>query len=233
VDHLSRQLSHDPAKAARFSPVEEFAVDFSGALPDAYGDDRLVALPRDPYWFFAYWEVTPARFEKLRQEHGTSSVDSGVLVLRVYDVTGHENDGLAHAPYFDVQIPRDVTAWYVNVPKSGQTYQTELGIRLPDGRFLALLRSNRVRLPLGKVSDQTDSRWMAVSVQSGREMTEDQRFAELSKGLQGIGKGSAEIAKTMAQRWEFLKSVFSGASSSGSSSSSSWPRAPERQDEQR
>src|SRR2546428_8916486 len=39
-----------------------------GDLPRAYGRDRLVLLVRDPWWLFAYWELTPtSRIETLRR----------------------------------------------------------------------------------------------------------------------------------------------------------------------
>ena len=35
---------------------------YSGeSLPQYYGTDRLVILPRDPYSLFAYWEITLQR----------------------------------------------------------------------------------------------------------------------------------------------------------------------------
>jgi hypothetical protein len=30
-------------------------------LPKNYGETKIVILPRDPIWFYAYWEVTRIR----------------------------------------------------------------------------------------------------------------------------------------------------------------------------
>ena len=30
-------------------------------LPASYGDDKIALLVRDPWWVYAYWEVTPER----------------------------------------------------------------------------------------------------------------------------------------------------------------------------
>src|SRR6185437_8168250 len=167
--------------SAHFQPVknaekEKFSVDQAelslengGPLPEGYGDNRLVILPRDPLWFFAYWEITEGRIEQIRQEHGRDIWKTSALVLRVYDISGFQQDGLAAAPFFDIEIPPESRQWYVNVPQAGHTYRVEIGLRLSDGRFIALLRSNSVALPAGCVSDQTDSQWMAVGGLSERQ----------------------------------------------------------------
>jgi hypothetical protein len=187
------------------------------ALPETYGDNRLVILPRDPLWFFAYWEATSDRLDALRDQVGHDLWQKGQAVLRAYDMSGQEGD-LSHANrFFDIGITFDARRWYVNVPEPGHSWVVELGFKFPDGRFLALLRSNRITLPTGAVSNQTDSRWMIVNMDEWEKMFE----------VAGP-RGSAEIAKMMGQRWEFFRSVFSGSSSglSGSTSRLSGSSAP-------
>lgn len=189
----------------------EFAVDAGSPLPEGYGDNRLIIMARDPLWFFAYWEITHERAEQIRQVHGRDIWDRALLVLRVYDAGDVDHNGMDDAPYFDVEVHKFAKQCYIQVPCSGHSYVADLGLRLPDGRYIALFRSNRIRLPSGAVSDVMDAQWMAVQVSYAQE--EWDRFLRAGAGL---GDGSAEFAKTMAHRWEFLKSVFSG-------SVSSWP----------
>src|SRR5262245_60048707 len=49
-------------------PAGEPVVDREhGSLPRGYGHDRIVALPRDPWWVHAYWEISPtSRVQALR-----------------------------------------------------------------------------------------------------------------------------------------------------------------------
>jgi hypothetical protein len=191
--------------------------DGGGTLPDGYGDNRLVLLPRDPFWFFSYWELTSEHTEAIRRDFGNDVWDKGALVLRAYDVTESEIEGTPPAAFTDTEVQKQARQWYVRVPKSGRAYVADLGLRMPDGRFISLLRSNRIRLPIGKISDKTDSQWMAVGVS---EQAQWNKFLESSAGLeQSSNRGSAEISRNMAQRWEFLRSVFSGSSSSLSGSS--------------
>jgi hypothetical protein len=175
-------------------------------LPETYGDNKLVIMARDPLWFFAYWEATADRLFALRDQVGAELWQKGQAVLRVYDMSGIAGDVSEAKRLFDVTINFDARKWYVNVPEAGRSWVVELGFRFPDGRYLALLRSNRVGLPQGRVSDQTDSRWMIVNIQEWQKMFESvEQFSQ--------GGGSAEISKMMAQRWEFLRSVYSGSSS--------------------
>src|SRR3989442_1674343 len=41
------------------APAARYADRESGEVPRAYGCDRIVLLPRDPWWVFTYWELTP------------------------------------------------------------------------------------------------------------------------------------------------------------------------------
>jgi hypothetical protein len=172
-------------------------------LPDNYGDNRLVVMARDPLWFFAYWEATADRFDVLRNEVGGDAWQRGQCVLRAFDVTDTGGE-LAHAPSFDVPVAYDSRSAYVKVPQPGRSWIIELGFRFPDGSFRSLLRSNRISLPRGSVSNKTDSRWMIVNVNQWEQI-----FDAADHQTRG---GSAELAKMMAQRWEFLRSVYSGSS---------------------
>jgi hypothetical protein len=185
--------------------------DLAAGLPDGYGDNRLIMMARDPFWFFCYWEFTEERLAPLRQSAGPTVWESSALVLRVFDVTERADQPLDTCPFFDVEVhDKWARQWYVKVPRSGRAYQIELGLRLQDGRFYSFLTSNRIRMPFGHVSDQTDSKFMAVK--AGVVPDEWGAFQDISN-LTAVGKGSAEFTKTMAQRWEFLRSVFSGSGS--------------------
>jgi hypothetical protein len=217
VEDYSINFSNRPNSEGRSdgSLTFEYSFDQKTSLPDSYGDHRLVILPRDPFWFFAYWEVSENQVASLRSEHGADIIDRARWVLRVYDVSDAEAsaDG---GPFVEIEIGNGARQWYVKVARPGRAYQAHLGLRLPDGKFIVVLVSNRIKLPRGRISDETDSRWMAVGY--GRSENEKwERLLDVS-GANEIGRGSAEIARTMAQRWEFLKSVFSGSSSSWSSS---------------
>lgn len=178
-------------------------------LPENYGATEASLLPRDPNWMFLYWEITENSKAEACRRHGADLFQKGRQVIRVYDVTA----GDAPGKYFDIPVMHDAKSWYINVQESGRAYCCEVGVMLPDGTFVGLVKTNTVNLPAGRVSDITDEKWMAVTA-------DFDKLLQLS-GVEYIGKGSGEVAKSLAQRWEMLRAVFSRASSWGVSSMSS------------
>ncbi len=106
-------------------------------LPATYAEGRIVLMPRDPYWCFAYWDIPAAARELLRQEARTS-------VLRLYEVAEPEsNTGSDLQEY-----PCDVEAreMYLPVPLSDRDYRLEIGYHRGD-TWVCLARSAAVRVP--------------------------------------------------------------------------------------
>ncbi len=183
----------------------------SRSLPDGYGETQAALLPRDPHWMFIYWEITGAKKSEICSAYGADIFSKARQVIRVYDIT--EGEDYSSARFFDIPVILDSRNWYINVSESGRTYICELGLVTEDGRFIGIVKTNKVSLPAGRVSNVTDEKWMSVS-------GDFEKLLQLS-GIEYIGKGSGEVAKSLAQRWEMLRSVFSRSASWGMSSMSS------------
>jgi len=181
----------------------------NGSLPDGYGTTEAILLPRDPNWMFIYWEITENSIQEASRVHGPDLFEKSRQVIRVHQAASPDGGG----KYSDIPVMHNAKNWYVNVPESGSTCFCEVGLVLPDGAFVSLVKTNTVNLPAGRVSDVTDENWMAVTA-------DFDKLLQLS-GVEYIGKGSGEVAKSLAQRWEMLRAVFSRASSWGVSSMSS------------
>ncbi|OLP18825.1 hypothetical protein BST81_08805 [Leptolyngbya sp. 'hensonii'] len=110
-------------------------------LPDGYGVSRIVLMPRDPQWAYAYWDVSNEHKQALRQQGGFR------LALRFYDVT--DVDITLQNPHSLQQYDCDEMArdWYLPVPVSDRDYIVEIGYLAGDGRWLLLARSGSVRIP--------------------------------------------------------------------------------------
>jgi len=167
-------------------------------LPNMYGDTKIVLLPRDPSWCYAYWEISNNKKEEIVKTYGANSLEN--LYLRVYDVTGLEKfDGTNANKYFDVKINSDAINWYLNVPETNRSWCVDLGLKLSDGKFVTIARSNIVIMPRFGVSSLTDEQWAILQ-------REFERLLELS-GVQMIGRSSFDIAKLMKERWEELLAI--------------------------
>lgn len=110
-------------------------------LPAGYGDSRIVLMPRDPQWAYAYWDVPNEHKEELRRQGGQQ------LALRIYDVT--DIDIEHQSPHSIQEYPSDELAreWYIPVPVSDRDYVIDIGYRCGDGRWLILARSATVHTP--------------------------------------------------------------------------------------
>ncbi len=151
-------------EAAKFSPSTEplpqevlASVDEGlGDLPPGYGESRIVLMPRDPQWAYAYWDIPNEHREELRRQGGTR------LALRFYDVT--DIDFEHQAPHSLQQYDCDELAreWYLPIPVSDRDYVVEIGYLCNDGRWLVLARSTPAHIPPVYPSDWVEDVFMTV-----------------------------------------------------------------------
>lgn len=126
-------------------------------LPEGYGESRIVLMPRDPQWGYAYWDTPNEHKEELRRQGGQK------LALRLYDVTDvdlHQTSAHSLQQYDCDELARD---WYVPIPVSDRDYVAEIGYLTEDGRWLLLARSNPVRIPPVYPSDWFEDHFISVA----------------------------------------------------------------------
>ncbi|MCS7225470.1 MAG: DUF4912 domain-containing protein [Gloeomargarita sp. SKYB31] len=125
-------------------------------LPGGYGESRIVLMPRDPQWAYAYWDIPNEVREERRRQGGQQ------LALRLYDVTNINLD--VQAPHSVQEYACDELAreWYLPIPVSDRDYVVEIGYRTADGRWLSLARSAAVRIPPVYPSDWIEDHFITV-----------------------------------------------------------------------
>lgn len=128
-----------------------------GSLPDFYGEDRLVILPRDPHNIFAYWEVSLPTRSALEERAGADRCAEACYLLRIYKYA-QDNTETAES-FFDREVGRDHSNWYSHVTEADRFYRAELGWRLPGEPFQPILRSNLIRTPRDTLSNIIDENW--------------------------------------------------------------------------
>lgn len=125
-------------------------------LPDGYGESRIVLMPRDPQWAYAYWDIPNEHKAELRNQGGQR------LSLRLYDVTDvdleHQNPHNLQQFECD-ELARD---WYLPIPVSDRDYLVEIGYLAGDGRWLMLARSQPVRVPPVYPSGWEDDQFLTI-----------------------------------------------------------------------
>lgn len=174
-------------------PVHSRATDHR--LPASYGENELVLLVRDPWWLFAYWEVTQGRQEEVERDLRRAGHRDWKTVLRVYDVT---QCSLAKPrSFFDIELNFYTDNWYIDVGLPDREWMAQLGLRAADGRFFVLVSSNKVRTPSFGISDVLDEEWM---------LPEDVYYRLI--GLSGVNtqKGSMDIRNILEK---YLKRLVS------------------------
>jgi len=118
-----------------------------GDLPESYGEDRVILLPREPQWGYIYWDISPQKQKELRSQGGKH------LTLRLYDVTDINLDSQYPHNVLEFICGDIAKSWYVTIPVSNRIYVVDIGYRCEDGRWLQIARSPQVKIPAIYPSD--------------------------------------------------------------------------------
>jgi len=132
-------------------------------LPSNYGITRCVLLVRDPYWVYAYWEVEEGHIDKIKRNISESQVATAKFVLRIYDVSLVDFNGINANFFFDIEPNIFTNSWHIKLFHDGGSFVGEIGLRTSDGRFFALSRSNYVQTPRVSYSSRSEQIWMEVT----------------------------------------------------------------------
>lgn len=123
------------------------------SLPSFYGRDTLVLLARDPYWLYAYWDLTWDTINRCKA--AGMPLDRGKKVLRMSKFD-HEGQVMSS---FDIFLDPKSSSWYIYAGEPDRSYQAQLGYQLPGGSFAAILTSNRSHTPRDGMSSVIDPLW--------------------------------------------------------------------------
>ncbi len=165
-------------------------------LPGGYNKDEIILQIRDPWWLHSYWEVTLNTWAKLKQQF-KDIFHSAKKTLRVYDVSQIIFNGKNAHKFFDIEINHDANTWYIDAAGPGKSWCVDFGLKLLNGEFITIVRSNTVQTPLDGPSWISDEEWMIPEEIFGR--------------LYGMGFGlgqSSPVGKAWQERVK--KALFSG-----------------------
>jgi hypothetical protein len=139
------------AEAAGEAPAMEEGL---GELPWAYGDDALMALPRDPRTLFLYWDHAP---DTLRD--AWAGLDGGKPQIWVF---AQERDGgWTRVRVLDFAL--ESRSYYLHDLDPGRVYRAEIHVVDRQGRDRLLPRgSNPMMLPAVGPSPIIDDRFLRI-----------------------------------------------------------------------
>ncbi len=185
------------------------------SLPSNYNSTYLTLIVRDPHWIYAYWEIAPKTIEQLRQEIG-DQVNQAAYVLRLYEISFIEFNGTNANHYFDIDVGPFTNSWYINLWSDNGAYCAELGLRMPDGKFYKMVRSNFIHTPRAVSSHRSDLIWMEVKDQVEpaayvelKSKRNSAKSAQSGLRIRRIYLTDAEIAAYYSRHFYLLKRILS------------------------
>ncbi|MBE9226778.1 DUF4912 domain-containing protein [Phormidium sp. LEGE 05292] len=124
---------------------------YTNGQPPLKRECRIILVPFNAKDAYAYWEISEDYQEALRQQGGKK------FMLRVHDATNLDID--YQQPHNTQEYVCEETQQdrHVSVPVSDRDYIAEVGYYTEDGRWLRLIRSFHVRVPL-----EGKSKWLSV-----------------------------------------------------------------------
>ena len=174
-------------------------------LPETYGENRIVALARDPYQLYVYWEATDQAAREALAVLGGGSPREARWIVRVHDITEADEKVIENARgFFDVEVTPYVGSRYIRIENAGGVYIVTLGLMSADESFAGLVSSNIVHVPRAAASESADVEWMVP----------DDMFARLY-GLSGGGlAGASSLGLGASEAMVPMEEISSGAVSS-------------------
>ena len=126
-------------------------------IPARYNQTRIIFLPRDPYWAFAYWEIDEETVRKIKSDSKFEG-----LYLRVHDIKLIDFNGKNSNFYFDIPVLLTDSKWYINVPHANSVYVIEL-IYSSKGEKKVIAKSNIISTPREDISNVIDEEWTSTN----------------------------------------------------------------------
>lgn len=133
--------------------LRQIGWDIGAAFPIEFHGRFVALVPVHPRQIHIQWHAPAAAVEELKRRLG-HDLHGAVLVVRVYDVTDVIFDGSNAHGFFDIDAAGLGGGWYLDVVRNDRNLLAELGFRMPDGAFHALVRSNPCRVDRDRPSQR-------------------------------------------------------------------------------
>lgn len=163
VSRLRYQLAKQRNTTSLASSPADYGLEDYTVIQEAYGSDRLIALPRDPESLYLYWELTSDR-KRMAEEHFRCGWMELPKLLRVYDVSFFYFEGKNFNRYWDFPINQEANNWFVKGISPDCSYVIDYGTTSINGKFITILRSNSIKTPPKEERLHGENRWVRMEV---------------------------------------------------------------------
>lgn len=166
-----------------------FAESFSN-LPDGYNDNKIVLLPRDPHWLFAYWEISDEKRNRFINEFGQATWEKSTPALKITNLSKNYSNYITINDFSNT--------WYINVSDSNSVYVAELGRKVSEDFFVNLATSNVAATPNDRIMGADNIYFVNIKdIKRGkfkletREIFSKYKFSKVTRDF--IGTSSLEV----------------------------------------
>lgn len=173
-------VPHAPALSAHYRPQERLQEQYQPAkrivsgipkpqgfserfeFPSTYNITQLTLMAKDPYWIYAYWDISNSSMSYARSQMSDEEFRSATVVIRVYEVSLVDFNGYNANYSFDLDVGFHTNNWYINLWSDCGSFVADLGLRAGNGKFIQLARSNYVQTPRQGYAARSEQIWMKV-----------------------------------------------------------------------
>lgn len=180
-----------PGEAEKARRRGESSADWS--IPEDYGDNKIVIMVRDPWTLFAYWEISAAMEESIKDEIRRRGFNSSKRSLRVFEPSNEDATG----PLIQYNLMEHDTSRYVHTGRAGGRWQAEIARVTDTGEVFSIARSNIVETPQHKISELTEKDEMTMKEELYKELMENSITRELGRSSPGF----KELINKHLEKW--------------------------------
>ncbi|MFC1616690.1 DUF4912 domain-containing protein [Candidatus Margulisiibacteriota bacterium] len=173
-----------------------------------YQYDKVILIARDPYWAYAYWEITDDTKTELQTKLKTK-YNPEKLCLRVHNVTNNTE--------FYLQVGKS-PSWFIEVNEPNSQIKVFIGYE-NKGKFIPIAGSKVISMPTIKISQNTEEYYFNAitgKIEQSQEPVSEAQYQEIIRTtLHKLKVGASEELvreDTLSRPWLLSESLINVSS---------------------
>jgi hypothetical protein len=164
IVNVSNQVhSHNSSTSNTFHTFTDLISEQS-ALQTSKDFSSLLTI--DPYFAFAYWEITPKSMIDAAAKVGADAK----LILRFYDIC--DNLDLSQTKTWDFEVFDRIGNWYLKLPSFSERLRMEIGVKSSTRSFEPIMASDARHIPARGIAASAPIKWIVDKDTNNESYTE-------------------------------------------------------------